>query len=188
MSQAAEFMGLRKDTQIESLYPKMFGKLVVNRYEFRFTDDQTPWFYEKREELVPPSRYMVEVTDSVGLTREIYSTKTLLKDYQLYDSPHGKSIPALAEYGNQLYSDKRFVVRDSYIESRFRTTRSTKQSRVISIRATSPSGTINDFDSLTKCARYFNVDRSSIQNRLDNGKDLDGWTFTITASFTSNGE
>lgn len=28
-----------------------------------------------------------------------------------------------------------------------------------------------------KCANYFQVDRSSVLNRLDNGKELDGWTF-----------
>jgi hypothetical protein len=185
MAQAAEAMGLRKDTSIYQLYPKMFGKLIVNRYEFRFANDFTPWFYESRKYQIRPARYMVIVTDVEENTREIFSNATLLKEYQLYDSP-GKSIPALAEHGNQIYPHLKFSVRDSYAEERFRVMRQTKESRSMPIKAKSGERTI-DFGSLTQCANYFKVDRSSITNRLNNDKNLDGWTFTQSASLASNG-
>lgn len=186
MAQAAEFMGLRKDASICHLYPKMFGKLVMDRYEFRFADDPAPWFYENRTELVPPSRYMVQVKESDGTTKEVYSNRALLKDYQLYDSPYGKSIPALAQYGNEIYPDREFNVRDSYTEQQYRVTRSTKESKATSIIAMHGNRTVI-FSSLTECAKCFGVDRSSITNRLNNGQTLDGWTFTQYASLISNG-
>lgn len=177
IAQAAEAMGLRKDAPIEMVYPKMFGKLVSDRYEFRFADDQTPWFYESRTKRIPPSRYMITVQNSDGQSKEIYSTKVLLKEYQLYDSPQGRSIPALAQYGNQIHPDKEFNFRDSYAEAQFRAERKTKPSIRVEIKATK-AGDVLDFSSLTQCAKHFNVDRSSIVSRINNGKELDGWTFT----------
>lgn len=175
MAQASEFMGLPKDAPIERLYPKMFGKLIRACYEFRFADDPTPWFYETRSKIIAPSRYMVIVTEPDGSTKEIYSNREMLRQYQLYDSP-GKSIPALAQYASQIYPDKRFNVRDSYVEKQFRLRRNTKASIAQPIRANRCDEQMT-FESLTKCANYFQVDRSSILNRLDNGKELDGWTF-----------
>ena len=179
MAQAAEFMGLRRDTQIEGLYPKMFGKLVADRFEFRFDTDPTPWFYEDRSELIPPSRFMVRVVEESEQAKqvmEIYSNRMFLKAYQLYDSPHGKSMPALAAYASQKYPDKRFEVRDAYEESRFRQTRATARSEPLPVRANRGMEEVH-FKSLTECANHFDVDRSCIQSRLNNGKDIDGWTF-----------
>lgn len=176
MAQAAEFMGLPKDAPYERLCPKMFGKLIADRYEFRYANDPTPWFYENRSELVPPSRFMVTVKEPTGEIRDVFSNRALLQDYQLYGSP-GKSIQALAEYGNQIYPDREFVVRDSYIEQRHRETRNTQESRTMPVTAFNGKETL-PFSSLTQCAKHFQVDRSSILGRLNNGKDLDGWTFT----------
>lgn len=176
MAQAAQYMGLRKDSSIYILYPKMYGKLVKDRYEFRFEDDLTPWFYENRDELIQPSRYMVTVKDSNGDEREIYSAKVLMKDYHLYDSP-SKSMPGLAQHGNEKHSDKEFIVKDSYAEERYRVNRQTKKSYPVGIMANNGNETM-EFSSLTQCAGHFKVDRSSIVNRLQNGKQLDGWTFT----------
>jgi len=176
ITQAAEFMGLGKDVRIVDLRPKMFGKLVAGKYEFRCANDPEPWFYENRTELVPPSRYMVTVKDSNGSIEEVYSTRELLKRHQLYGAP-GKSIPVLAQYGNEIYPDKEFNVRDSYSETPYRYDRGLKGTSAIPLCA-SKGGKTMEFGSLTQCARHFNVDRSSILSRLDTDKNLDGWIFT----------
>jgi hypothetical protein len=176
MAQAAEFMGLPKDAPLIRLQPKKFGTLVNDRFEFRFDNDPTPWFYESREERVPPSRYMITAKDSDGQVTETYSTKVLLKQYQLYGS-ESRAIPELVAHASQIHKDKVFEVRDSYKEENFRVTRNTEKSVVISIRAESGNN-YKDFGSLSKCAADFNVDRSSISSRLNNGKTLDGWTFS----------
>jgi hypothetical protein len=176
IAQAAEFMGLRKDTPMFVLRPKKFGALVSNRYEFRFADDPTPWFYESRTERVtPPSRYMVTVKESDGTEREIFSKRVLLKDYQLYGSP-SKAMPALAAYGNAIYPDKQFTVRDGYAEEPYRVSRQTKPSLTVPVVAMRGIERI-EFRSLTECADYFSVARFSIVVRMKSGRDLDGWTF-----------
>ena len=180
IAQAAELMGFSKDTSIDRLQPKMFGKLLADKYEFKFASDETPWFYESRKELVKPSRFMVTVEDSAGNVREIYSTKALLKEYQLYGSKE-RSIVALAEYGNKIYPDKRFTVRDSYTEAKRRVIRNTSLSERVPVFAIREDR-VEEFYSMTQCARFFNVDRSSISNRLNNGKELNGWTFTTSLS------
>lgn len=178
MAQAKDYMGLPRDTGIHSLYPKMYGALVEDRYEFRFEEDTKPWFYEGRTGPPISSRYMVCVTDQSGQTKEVYSNRMFLKEYGLYASPYGKSIPGLAKYGAELYPNLTFVVKDSYVEERFRRRRAGQASKAKAIRATTRDGQHRSFSSLTKCSEYFNVDRSVILSRLDTGKDYDGWTFT----------
>lgn len=176
IAQASEFMGLSKDTHIEMLQPKMFGKLVCDRFEFKFQNDETPWFYENRSELIKPSRYMVSVKNEDGTVEEVYSNRDMLGKFQLYDST-SKSIPSLAEFGNMKYPNKEFHVRDSFSEKKNREFRKTKNSTVIKITAINGTETLN-FDSLSKAANFFNVDRSSILNRIGSDKNLNGWTFT----------
>lgn len=177
IAQAAEFMGLSKDTPYAMLKPKMFGKLIQDRYEFKYRGETTPWFYETRSERVPPSRYMITVLKTDQTSEEIYSTKVFLKTYQLYGCVK-RSIPDLVEYARMLHPYYTFIVRDSYNEEQYREVRNTQSSEAIEIIATHPDRKFTlYFRSLTKCANYFYVDRSTIQNRLDKSIDLDGWTF-----------
>lgn len=177
IAQAAEYMGLGKDTELSRLQPKMFGKLISDRYEFRFENDPTPWFYQNRTKLIPPSRYMVTVQFADGTTKEVYSNRTLLQEYKLYDCD-GRSIPDLVAFGNKTYPNTSFSYRDGYEEAKYRVKRDTKESRVMPVKATNGLSTLT-FQSLTQAAGHFRVDRSSIMNRLNNDKELDGWTFTL---------
>lgn len=174
-SQACDFMGLPKNTPSESLNPRMFGKLLQDRYEYRQAGDNTPWFYESRQELVPPSRYMVTVQYPDGRCEEIYSSAVLMQRFGLYGSS-SKSIPNLVSYANSLYSDVKFTCRDSYQEDRNLIIKP-YNSAAMRIHATNGKDNLN-FDTLTKTAEYFNVDRSVINLRVQTGRDFNGWTFT----------
>lgn len=175
IAQAAEFMEMSKDTPIYMLRPKKFGTLLKDRYEFKYAADKTPWFYEGRGLLSKPARYMVEVTKLDGTRQEIFSTPSLLKEYQLYDCP-SRVIPELVEFARIKFPDLTFAVRDSYTEERFEIKRGSVSAR-IGVEARKGNQGM-EFTSLTSCAQHFGVDRSSILNRLDKEIDLDGWTFT----------
>lgn len=182
ISQASTFMGFNRHANPSAILRKQFGALIKDRYEFRFENDFTPWFYESRSQKVGPTRYMVEVRDLNGnLIQEVFSNRNMLNKYQLYDSPYGKSIPGLVKYANEKYPNNVFVVRDSYEEEKIRQTNSVRRSPPINIRATDGTNII-DFSSLRHTARHFNVDRKSITGRLDCKIQLDGWTFTRVAS------
>ena len=175
VAQATEFMGLGKSIPNERLCLKKFGSLIADRYEFKYSNDNSEWFYENRNDLINPSRFMVTVVDDYLNYREVYSNKALLQDYYLYDCPL-RSINALAEHGNKKYPDLHFTVRDSYSEKQHTEQRKTNKSFVTPVRAIHGSG-VMEFKSLTECAETFGVDRSSITSRISNGKDLDGWIF-----------
>lgn len=177
LQQAAIHMGFHRDVQYCRLKPKMFGKLIKDRYELKYRGDKTPWFYEHRPERIKPSRYMVVVTKPDGSMVEVYSRKALYKEFQLYNSPE-TDIPGIANYANETLPDHSFEVRDSYKEIQYRERRKTNSSVKTGIVAVSDTGKMV-FDSLTKCANYFGVDRSSVTNRLGNGKVIDGWTLNV---------
>jgi hypothetical protein len=176
IAQAAEYMGLRKDTSICSLVLKKFGALIEDRYEFRFQNDTTPWFYESRKEKIKPARFMVIIKEPDGSSREVYSSRNVLKDLQVYDSPYGKSIPALVRHAKEKYPEKDITFRDSYAENKFRVNRVTLKIPAVSIVATKGTRTMT-FPSLTQAAKYFNVDRSCIKVRLNTQECLDGYVF-----------
>lgn len=176
ISQAKQFMGIDESRASERLKPKLIGKLLADRYEFKFANEQTPWFYENRSSLIKPSRYLVTVTNEDGNVSEITSNRKMLKEYQLYDS-EDKSIPGLVANARILYPEKKFDVLDGYtLDHHFerRNTNSSVRMEVYSFK----DGECIKFDSLTQCSNHFNVDRSSILNRIDNGKTLNGWTFS----------
>lgn len=176
LSQATVYMGLSRDAPVEQLFPKRFGWLINDRYELKLADDHTPWFYEGRPAPMPPSRYWVVAAGVDGTRSEYFTGKELLKGYQLYDSPYGRSVPSLVKYAEEQFPDIRFELRDSYTQAQALPSRKTEVSRVQPVTAFNAVERL-DFRSLSECARHFNVDRSSIQSRLNSGKELGGWTF-----------
>lgn len=177
LAQAAVYMGLSRDAPVDQLFPKRFGWLINGRYELRLQSDDTPWFYESRVEAIRPSRYRVVATEESGEQREYFTGSELLKAYQLYDSPYGRSVPALAQYAEERVPGLRLEVHDGYTRARDIPVRDVAPSTRRAVVA-HKSGERIEFTSLSECARHFNVDRSSIQSRLNTEKELDGWTFT----------
>lgn len=169
IAQACKYMDVQRGSQLETLLRKQFGALIKGRYEFKFDEDPSPWFYESRSEKIHPSRYMVIVTESDGTTREIYSTKNLLKEFQLYPRIYGGTIPDLVRYASEKYPETKFEVRDSYSEEKFRVKSHMEPNQAIPIQAWKGSRALC-FTSISQTAEYFEVDRSSILNRLDTVK------------------
>lgn len=176
IARAVEFMGLPKNSGHNSYLPKKFGSLINGRYEFKFADDKSDWFYSNRTERIRPSRFMLEVHESNGSVFEYYSTPIILKKFQLYKSKD-RSILGLAHFAANLYPDKKFVVKDSYFEPNFKyCKRRMSSTEKIEIKATNGID-VKLFRSLTQCAKTFEVDRSVIKKRLNDCSDLDGWVF-----------
>lgn len=179
VAQAAEYMKLPKCRVLESLRPRLFGKLIAGQYEFRVTGDPEPFFYEDKPYIISPSRYMVTVEESNGSVRYLFNLRELLQGYQLYRCPDGKSIPALVAFANTLYPDKKFTLRDGLNEKRFESPRRRLGSinRRRPVVAKKDSETLS-FKSLSEAANYFCVDRDVIKLRLSNPESTFlGWSF-----------
>lgn len=174
LAQAAEFMGLGKDTPYCMLQPKRFGALIADLYELRYSGDATPWFYEDRKGPIGPSRYMVTVSDKQGKSAEYFSARQLLREFQLYGSPYGKSIPALVQFGREKFPGLEFELRDSFTESKDRVHRQTAKSTRFPLKTLRGDEEM-EFESLEKAARHFSSTRPTILKRITEQKELDGW-------------
>lgn len=181
--QASAFMGVRTH-EAKHLLPKMFGKLISGRYEFRLLSDPTPWFYENRSELVTPARYLITVKNEDGTIDEVYSSKAFLKKYQVYDCPK-YDIPSMVEFAARKYPKKEFSCRDGYKEEQFLVKRRVETGKRTPVRAVKHEELI-EFWSIKQCARHFNVDKATIIKRLDTGWELDGWIFTRLVPLVGN--
>lgn len=178
VAQACEYMGMSKDTHYETLRPKQFGKLIRDRYEFRYDGDNEPWFYEKRKQRITPARYKVVATHPCGWKQEIFSNRSFLKEFQLYKSPYGKSIPQLAIYAKEIYQNHTFEVYDYYTKNMVKVKNRTK-SYTKQIVCTKGNDLIK-FESLSKCAKHFKVSRSPLADRLKTGDDFQGWKIAVS--------
>lgn len=179
ISQACDFMKLPHPTTAERLRPKKFGTLIAGRYEFRLKDDPEPFFYENRDFIISPSRYMVEVTHEDGKKRYLFKNGELLQQYQLYRCPYGRSIPALLKYAQEVHPDKKFKLRDGYAELKNSGSKAKERTGFRWHPVVARKGDEKlEFKSITAAAGYFNVDRDVIKLRLSNSESTYlGWSF-----------
>lgn len=52
LAEAKRYMGMDTRTDSVFLFPRSWGRLLNNRFEVKYLDDNTPWFYENRKEKV----------------------------------------------------------------------------------------------------------------------------------------
>lgn len=112
IQEAARYMGFQSATNIAALTPKMFGKLVKDKYEVRVEGDTRPWFYENRNKKVC-SRYMVVINYPDGTTKEFFHTSTLIREFKLYRLA-ASGVYALAETIKEQYPEYKIDIYDSY--------------------------------------------------------------------------
>ena len=98
----------------------------------------------------------------------------MLKYYQLYDAPYGKSMEGLVIYAREKYPQLTFILNDSYKQDKYIPSKNTSDQKAIRIKAIKDNEVL-EFNSLRKTSEYFNKCRSSILSRLDTCDDLDGW-------------
>lgn len=178
VAQAAEFMGYHKNTTAKSMYLKKFGALLKGRYEFKFKCGPSEWFYETRTEKIRPSWYRVTVYDGTNKT-EYYTAKQLLKAFQVYDSKE-RGVPALAKFIAERYKHLKVVLEDHYMRKPPEHNGRYRHCAKLGITARKGSREIV-FDSLTKAAKHFRVDRSNIKHKARTGETLLGWNFAINS-------
>lgn len=173
VSQCLGFLGLKKNIPRGSLMTRCFGQLYSDKYELRIAGDLAPWFYVDNDIPIKPVRNRIKVNNDF-----YYDSKSLLVDYPLCGKESSSSIE-LVENGNMHYSPTMFVLQDIGIYGSKRMRRGTELSVRMQIVARK-NGKKIVFSSLSRCARHFNKDRSSIKSRLGNMKELDGWTFSLS--------
>lgn len=172
---AAKYMGYKTTTGLSVLCPKMFGKLLHDKYEFRLAEDERPWFYENRKEKVL-SRYMVIVEKNDGTVDEYFSKVSLLKAFGLYNSPD-KSIGGLANAIQEMHPDYKVTLLDAYnLDLGIPRLRGTRVNDTGTIYAASQNSIII-VDSYLRAANIFRVKPEAVRRRINTLEPLKGFIF-----------
>ena len=175
IQEAARYMGFKTTVNIAALTPKMFGKLVKDKFEVRVEGDDRPWFYENRTKKVC-SRYMVVITYPDGNVKEFFNTGTLIKEFKLYRLV-ASGVYALADIIKELYPEYKIDIYDSYnldlgIPNRLPNKRSDAQQTIA----------YNDdcviiYRSASAAARDFKCDKATILRYVDTLQPYKGFLF-----------
>lgn len=113
LAEAKRKMGLPTNVLTSRLNPVRFGVLLNGEWEFRFADDNRPWFYENRKEKVS-SRYLVTVIDPDGNKVEYFDIdKFILTFNKLPSRKTLQTMPELVDRARVEYPNYNFDIIDA---------------------------------------------------------------------------
>ena len=115
-SEARKFLKVHPSSRIIDLCAKRFGVLIKDKYEFRYSWDTRPWFYENRTRKVN-ARYIVTI-DGV----EYFSPLEIAQKFNL-GKDCTSSIPKTMYSFKLHYPDTPFTIRDATEEDPFKNER-----------------------------------------------------------------
>lgn len=110
-SQAAEYMGVQKTLLGVVSTRRKKASLLAGKFEFRTDDDDTPWFYENRKNVVKPGRYMLVAKHKDGTIEEYFDLRDFKKKYGIWNTPNANDILKLAK---MRYPEIAFELTDFY--------------------------------------------------------------------------
>lgn len=173
VAKACVAMGLRADTPKPCVFYKNLARLVAGKFEVRLVRDPTPWYYENKEKLIKPMRFEFNVVHPNGKENTYYGTKYFQKFLKLWNV--GMSADKLMAAAEKQYPGIKITVTDHYKHDR-KTPKRENLSKASEIDATNSETNIKlHFNSLTKAAKYFAVDRSVIQRCAKMKDKLGSW-------------
>lgn len=83
---AAEAMGITAvRIGVDYFTDRMPMHLFEGKWEVRLGDDNTPWFYENRDEIVKNGKYCVTVIEDDGTEREFWDLRDLFRFYKIWN-------------------------------------------------------------------------------------------------------
>ena len=127
VAEAKHFMNVPIATLTSQLNPIRFGVLLSERYEFRLTGDNRPWFYENRTKKVE-AKYIVECTFEDGTKKEIFNMKDWWEVFP--DLPKSlSSFKICFHRAVRDYPKVSFKLRDAYEEDPYKRIRAYKRIR-----------------------------------------------------------
>ncbi len=85
LTQAGLCIGMTVSSMRLNKKPKRKGYLLKGIYEFKSEEDQTPWFYENKNEAVKNGRYMIEVKNQDGTIDYFHDTRDFQKKFKLWN-------------------------------------------------------------------------------------------------------
>lgn len=162
---AKEYMGLDIRTDNRHLYGKTYGYLIKGRYEFKYENDNGPWFYENYHEKIN-TRYKFIIGDKI-----IYGLNNLRKFLKVDKKVSLDTILKL----------------NSNIQLEYKKTPpkcGVPKKEAITIKGVSEDGATLFFSSIREAARMTKCDKRRIAELCDTGRTVSNivtkkrWIFT----------
>lgn len=118
VNEAKHFMGMPINVLTVQLNPIRFGVLLNQRYEFRFSFDKRPWFYETRTRKVE-GRYLVTVKYPDGKVTEIFTMNDWKETFPDLP-PSTETFKKFYQFAVKRHPEIKFEFRDSAEEDPFK--------------------------------------------------------------------
>ncbi len=171
-TQAMKFMGF--DTQVNIRLPASRARLLNNEFEVRLGNDDTPWFYEGKDEPIKVGRYILTLNYPSGEKIVFHDVRSMLRHVNVVNS-WGKPVQKSINIVEAAIPGLKIELVDSY-SNKCRKVVSPSRRLCIEVENSALNTTIT-FTSRRKAAEHFQVDRDVVNVRLKNGKDYQGWIF-----------
>jgi hypothetical protein len=154
---ACKFMGLRRDSSYETLFPKRQAKLINNRFELKLQDDMTPWVYENIDKPLVAGRYEITVTKDDGEIETYYDIRSAVKAYRPMPNGIPNDAQLVADHIRKLPDIVSVVLKDTY------------QTEVVQAYEVKTGNSI-EASHPVRLAKLLNIDRSSVKSALEAGE------------------
>jgi hypothetical protein len=83
--QACKFMGIREDLKAEMLLCKIPNKLISKRFQLKYADDNSEWFYDKHKLGTKAGVYTIFVEKEDGIKEEHADVRTFKKVFGVWN-------------------------------------------------------------------------------------------------------
>lgn len=110
--EACRHMQIDPTSKLDNLTFRTKHKLVVDRYEIKQIEDETPWFYEQFELGEVAGRYTLFVTWTDGKSETYPDVRTFRKKFKVWNA---SSVLALKEKAETMYPEMKVEITDNYL-------------------------------------------------------------------------
>lgn len=181
-NEATRHMGFDAPVNRRTLLPKMYGRLIKGRWEFRPEGDDRPWFYETRKNKVL-SRYRLTVKKPDGSIEEFYDKTDVVKKFKLYNLA-GNSFLNIYKFLIREFPNFQFIFEDAYEDYNHLTAPIPKSKLNISenrplIAYNRELGYAMVFSSSRKCSEILGINRKLLYHFIDELKEIKGWLICV---------
>lgn len=181
VAEAKRFMGVPINTRSINLVPKRFGQLVNDRYEFKFSNDNRPWFYENRKIKVS-SKHIVTVRYPDGRVEEYFKVAELPERFSKLPSVKTiATMPEMVVRARQEYPELEFMIRFAHDEDIYASSRKYipgERTRIIAFNSQTKEKFV--FQGLIAVSEYFHISNRAVRERIKQFKPFNReWYFVL---------
>lgn len=112
ISKAMKYLGLTTASQYRNIIFNNKRRLLKNKYEFKLSSDETPWFFQDTENIKSKGRYIVTIILDDNTIKKYYDLRDVKKDLGIWNV---SNVTDLVNKIKTVYPNYKVNVEDSFI-------------------------------------------------------------------------